>query len=152
MSYGARSIFEEMDQLRQDLADFLSGRAMSPALPFAGGLVAETRGYPRINVYETPERYTVQALAPGLDPASLHVAVAGNQVTISGTKPGLPETVDADHCHRVERRSAKFQRSLTLPGEVDRDTVRADYEDGILSIALPKAASARPRTIEVQVG
>jgi len=150
--YGARSIFEEMDQLRQDLSEFLSGRALSPALPSLGTMLAEGRGFPRVNVFETSDRYTVEALAPGLDPESIHVGVAGNQLTLSGTKPGLPENIEPEKCHRVERRTAKFQRTLTLPGEVERDAVRADYQDGVLSIDLPKAAHARPRTIQVQVG
>ena len=96
---------------------------------------------------------TIDALAPGLEPDSIDISVMGNQVSISGQKkPHDLESDDAAICHRMERAGGQFRRTLTLPSDIDRDRVRADYRDGLLRIELPKAETARPRRIQVSVG
>ncbi len=77
----------------------------------------------------------------------LEVLVSGNEVTITGErKIREPESAN---WHRRERSQGRFSRTLTLPWEVDADKVQATLRDGVLSVRLPKAESAKPKKVKV---
>jgi HSP20 family protein len=110
------------------------------------------RRYPLINLYEDKDAVYLEALAPGVDPATLDVSVMGNTLSIAGEKRRVAGDVKPEAFHRSERATGKFVRHLQLPAEVDEGRVRADYKDGLLIITLPKAEKAKPKQIAVQVG
>jgi HSP20 family protein len=120
-----------------------------PARLFLPGRAA--RRYPLINMYEDTNHIYVEALAPGLDPAALDLAVIRNLLTISGEKRRHPEAIKPEAFHRSERAAGKFVRTIELPVDVDADQVKAEYKQGILKVTLPKAAAAKPKQINVQV-
>jgi HSP20 family protein len=124
-----------------------AGRAWRRA--FLPGRAA--RLYPLVNLYDDGEAFTVEALAPGVDPARLDVTVAGSTLTIAGEKPG-PAGVPPERIHRSERAAGRFVRTVELPTEVDADGVRAQYRNGLLLVTVPRAASAKPRRVAVQAG
>lgn len=103
---------------------------------------------PAVDVYETPEEILVLAELPGVDPASIDLAVNGNVLTLRGVKePGdVPESVP----HLRERRFGAFHRQLGLPAEVDSDKAQAQSTSGVLKIRLPKRSAAKPRTIPIR--
>ena len=101
--------------------------------------------------YEDKEAVYVEALAPGVDPASLNLTTTRNTLTLSGEKQGLPGEVKSEMLHRNERAAGKFLRSIELPVEVDENKVKADYKNGLLVVTLPKAEKAKARQISVQV-
>lgn len=106
--------------------------------------------FPAVNVYEDEERIVVCAELPGTDPAQVNVTVTGDLLTVSGTR----ETLNADEQRRAfrrERPQGKFTREVLLPMQVDADRVEATFENGILAIAMPKAAQSKPKQISVQV-
>jgi len=149
--------FRELESLHRDL-----DRVFGDALPrwrtpfsrvsFLPGLAAHT--YPLVNVREEDDALHAEALAPGIDPASLKITVANNQLTIAGDKPALPpdcaEKTPGSY-HRNERADGQFIRSISLPVEVDSDRVEATYKNGVLRITLPKAEVAKPKQITVQI-
>jgi HSP20 family protein len=143
--------FQEFEMLRRELSRLVEGLPVTSRLfrsafvPAVGG-----RSFPLLNVAETPEAITVEALMPGVDPASLQVQVVQRQLTISGDKPAAAD-VKPEEYHRNERGAARFSRSLTLPVDIDNEAVKAEYRHGILTITLPKAAAARPRQIAVSM-
>jgi HSP20 family protein len=110
------------------------------------------RRYPLSNLYEDKDTLYLEALAPGVDPATLDVRVVGNTLSIVGEKRRVAGDVKPEAFHRSERATGKFVRHLQLPVEVDEGKIRADYKDGLLIVTLPKAEKAKPKQITVQVG
>jgi HSP20 family protein len=131
-------------QLDSFFEDWL-GRSM-------GGVLA-----PRVDVSETDKDMTLAVELPGVEEKDVDVSLAGDQLTIKGEKRSEHEDKkdeDGRVFHRVERSYGSFQRTLTIPYEVDPDQVSAQFKDGVLRITLPKPAGVQaktqPRKIEVK--
>ena len=123
----------------ESLFDALSGAHDSPRVAV----------FPAMNVTQDRESFYVRAELPGIDPATLDISALENKLTVAG-KREIPEPAEGASYHRREREGGTFSRSLTLPSEFDPDKVTAEYIDGILAIALPKADAAKPRQIAVR--
>ncbi len=104
-----------------------------------------------MNLHEDKDYIYVEAMAPGVDPDSLNLAVVHNTLTVSGEKKRAPGDIKREAFHREERAGGKFVRTITLPVEIDESRVNAQYKDGLLLITLPKAEKAKPKQISVQV-
>lgn len=155
MYVGTRTMFEEMDRLRRDLDGFLGGGlGLRWDLPFSRFSFLpgrSARSYPLVNVSEHADSFRVDALAPGLDVDSLDVSFADRTLSINGRKLAVDNETSEERIHRLERSGGQFRRTVRVENDVDPDGIRADYHDGILTVTLPKAESARPRNIDVQV-
>ena len=99
-----------------------------------------------LDVYEEGDDYVIEAALPGVDPDKVNVSVLGNQVQISGEYGAPPE--GRQHLLQ-ERRSGRFERTVTLSTALDADKASAAYEHGLLRLRVPKAESARPRRIAI---
>lgn len=104
--------------------------------------------YPRTNLYEKGDQFELVAEVPGLSKDDLDVKLQGNYLEISGKRQ--VKAPEGYRSHRVERGSATFTRSLTLPAEVDSDKVSATLKDGILVLTMPKSEAAKPRQISIK--
>ena len=102
-----------------------------------------------VDVYETDEEVVVEASLPGVKPEEVHVSVTGDRLTIKGESETEEEEQEHDY-YRKERRYGSFERALTLPVEVDADKAKATFENGELSLHLPKIAAEKPTTIEIK--
>jgi len=147
---------EEMTRMRREI-DRILGDDRVPSWTFPFSRISflpgrASQAYPLMNISEDHDHFYVEALAPGLDPATLNVSVAGGQLAISGEKMALPKSVKAELVHRSERSAGQFSRSLSLPLDVENEKVKANYENGVLKIVLPKVEAAKPKQIRVQVG
>jgi HSP20 family protein len=147
---------EEMTRMRREIDQILGDdRFSSWTFPFSRISFLPGRAsrvYPLMNISEDSNNIYVDALAPGLDPSTLNVSVAGDQLAISGEKKALPKSVKPELVHRSERSTGQFARSLSLPFDVESEKVQAVYENGVLKIVLPKIEAAKPRQIQVKVG
>jgi len=149
--------FRELESLHRELDRVFGDTLPRWKFPFSRvsflpGVAAHT--YPLLNAREEDNALHVEALAPGVDPASLKITVVNNQLTIAGEKPALPQDCaekKPDAYHRNERAAGQFIRSMTLPVEVDADKVEAAYKNGVLRITLPKAEAAKPKQIAVHI-
>lgn len=102
-----------------------------------------------LDVSEDDNSYSVTASLPGIDPADLEISFSENTLTIRGETQG--ESVDESaKWHLRERSFGRFVRSITLPAAVNADDISADYEDGVLTLTLPKADEVKPRIITVR--
>ena len=113
-----------------------------------GGLVG---GFAAIamDVYADDDNYVIEIAVPGLSPDAVNVSALKNQVTISGEFPAAPE--GRQYLFR-ERAGGRFERTLTLPTDVDADKAQAHYEHGLLRLTMPKAESTKPRRIALAAG
>ncbi|MHB8192941.1 MAG: Hsp20/alpha crystallin family protein [Bellilinea sp.] len=104
---------------------------------------------PSLDVYETDDEVVVKASLPGLKAEEVQISVTGDSLTLRGEFKQEEEKTGATY-HVRERRSGSFERTLGLPVSVQTDKAKADFENGILSIVLPKAEAVKPRTINIK--
>ncbi|HUQ52777.1 MAG TPA: Hsp20/alpha crystallin family protein [Gammaproteobacteria bacterium] len=112
-----------------------------------GSRTSGTGAFPLINVFNDGEDFVLVAELPGVKKEDLDVQVRGDTLRIQGKKTvAYDESASA---HRRERAAGQFDRTLTLPAEVDAAKVAAEYRDGVLTLRLPRAESAKPRTVTI---
>lgn len=104
--------------------------------------------YPPINLWEDEEYVYAEAELPGMTMDNIEVLVTDDELTIKGNRN--IETPESGNPLRRERPAGAFERTLTLPVPIDAEGAEAKLANGVLSIALPKAAQAKPRRIEVK--
>jgi HSP20 family protein len=107
----------------------------------------ELRRYPAVNIWEDGEAAHLEAELPGVKMEDVELFVAGNQLRIALQRK--ISTPDKTVWHRQERVSGNFSRTFTLPWELNADKVEAKLKDGILTVELPKAETAKPRKIKL---
>jgi HSP20 family protein len=118
-------------------------------LPFFGGETRQFAGAPAIDLYQDQDNFTVKAELPGLKKEDIKLSLQDGALTLSGERR-LEKGHDEKGSLRNERFFGRFERSISLPMQVDGTRVAASYEDGILTVTLPKAEAAKPRQIEIQ--
>ncbi len=112
---------------------------------------AETSEFLRlaVDVSETDDSFIVKASLPGINPEDLDISMTDNVLTIKG-EIKMEEEKEGEKYHIRERRFGRFMRSLTFPVPVDADKIEATYENGVLTLVLPKAEEAKPKKIEIK--
>ncbi len=104
---------------------------------------------PSVDLTEADNAFEVRIDIPGMESKDIDVQVHGNLVTISGERKEEKEAKGKTF-HRVERRTGKFSRSLTLPCGINEDEVAAEYVKGILTLKLPKCEEAKCKKVTVK--
>jgi HSP20 family protein len=105
--------------------------------------------YPACDVFEDKEAVKIVAELPGVKPEDVKLSLENNLLTIRGEKKQEAEE-RSERIHRYERSYGTFERAFVLPSTVDGDKISARYQNGILTIVVPKAERARPREIPVR--
>jgi HSP20 family protein len=104
--------------------------------------------FPPINVFQQGEDFLAIIELPGIDKNDLQIQAKENTIRISGRKAvDFPEEVSV---HRRERVWGEFDRTLSLPVQLDPDGIKAEYRDGVLALFLPRAESDKPRMIDIK--
>jgi HSP20 family protein len=106
---------------------------------------------PAVDVYEDEHNVTLKIEVPGIDEKDIDVRLENNTLTVHGERKIEKEEKEENY-RRVERQYGSFTRTFTLPTTVDSEKVSATYDKGVLKIALPKKAEAKPKQIKVNVG
>ncbi len=104
---------------------------------------------PETDVVETEREIRVVTEMPGLKPDDVEVDVENNVLTIRGEKREERTEGEQGKWHLAERRYGTFARSFVLPRDVDADNIGASFEDGVLTVTIPKSEKARRRRIDV---
>ncbi len=111
--------------------------------------ISAVSAMPAIDLYQTDDEIVVKAALPGIKPDEVQISVTGDVLTLRGEFKRQEEQKEATW-HIREQRSGIFERSVMLPTEVQTDKSKADFENGILTITLPKAEAVKPRTISIK--
>ena len=104
--------------------------------------------FPPINVFQRGDDFIAVIELPGIDKKDLNIVAKENTIRISGRK-----TIAYDQgasMHRRERVSGVFDRTISVPMQIDPGAVTAEYQDGVLALSIPRAQSDKPRTIEIR--
>ena len=142
------NVMSPLSELRREMDRLLDGYGMGMrSSSQSGGLRSSAPVYPAMNAWDTGDTVCVEAEVPGISKDGLEVYAVGNELTIKGQR----EAPDGDGLtyHRQERCAVEFTRALTLPFDVDADHVEAELKDGVLTVRLPKAETAKPKRIAV---
>ncbi|HYL61195.1 MAG TPA: Hsp20/alpha crystallin family protein [Candidatus Methylomirabilis sp.] len=106
---------------------------------------------PAVDIYETEHELVVKADLPDVDPKELDIRVENNVLTIRGERK-FEKEVNEDNYLRVERTYGSFSRSFSLANTVNAEAIKADYQNGVLTLSIPKREEAKPKQIKVNVG
>jgi HSP20 family protein len=106
---------------------------------------------PAVDIYETENELVVKADLPDVNPQDLDIRVEGNILTIRGERK-FENKVNEENYLRVERAYGSFSRSFSLANSVKSDAIKANYQNGVLTLSIPKREEAKPKQIKVNVG
>jgi HSP20 family protein len=106
---------------------------------------------PAVDIYENEHELVVKADLPDIDPKDLDIRVENNILSIRGERK-FEKQVNEDNYLRVERAYGSFSRSFSLANTVNPDGIKADYQNGVLTLVVPKREEAKPKQIKVSVG
>ena len=140
--------FRDMLSLREAMQQLLEESFVRPG----GGM--GNRGGARtlpLDIREENDSFVVSASLPGVKPDDIQISVLGDMLTIRADTAMKQEREQGGYLVR-ERQLGSMQRTVTLPGPVDPDSVRATYENGELTLTMPKSRAGMPRRISVQAG
>jgi HSP20 family protein len=109
-----------------------------------------TTWVPAVDIYETEHELVVKAELPDIKPEQLDIRVENNILTIRGERK-FEKKVDEGSYLRVERSYGTFSRSFALANSVNTEAIKADYQNGVLTLSIPKREEAKPKQIKVNV-
>jgi HSP20 family protein len=132
------SLRDAMDRLFED--SFVTPRSW--AAPFA-------TSEPSIDVYETGNDVEVKATLPGIKPENVDITLTGDMLTITGETKEETEQKDKNYLRR-ERRYGSFSRTVSLPEGLEGDKAEAKFDNGVLTLTIPKSEQIKPKKIQVK--
>ena len=115
------------------------------------GASAGSSWTPAVDIFDAADAIELKAELPGLSPEDIDIEVDDNVLTLRGERR-FAETVEEGRYYRLERSYGSFQRSVTLPHGVRADEITAGFDNGVLTVRVPKADEVKPRKIAVGPG
>lgn len=116
---------------------------------FNGEPLTQGAWVPPVDILETAAKdIVVKAELPEMKREDIKVSFENNVLSIEGERK-IDNTVHRDSFHRVERGYGTFRRSFTMPASIDASRVQATYQDGVLTVTLPRREETRPRQIQI---
>jgi len=140
--------FKEMATLQERMNRMFEdvwGRGRRPDEDFISG-----SWVPPVDVRETKDTLEISVELPGIEPKNVEVSVESGVLTLKGARQ-FEKAAEGETYHRVERAYGAFERSFTLPTNVDAERIQASYRHGILHLTVPKREEARPKAINIKV-
>jgi HSP20 family protein len=132
-------VLHEMNRLRREMNNLFSSYPGSSSTNVT---------YPLINVYDNPDTIVVTAELPGMTKEKIAITFVDNSLTLSGKLNDCDESKKMTMIRR-ERSKGDFEKTIRLPSKIIAERIEASFVNGILSITLPKAEEAKPKTITV---
>ncbi len=114
----------------------------------ASGSTTASGEFPQMNIWTSEQGAVIRTEIPGIQPDDVNISLVNDTLTVRGARESL-NLREGETCHRQERGSGQFMRSIQLPFSVDGDKVKAKFFDGVLEITLPRSEAEKPRKISV---
>jgi HSP20 family protein len=133
------SLREAMDRLFEE----------SFVRPQTDWLAPTEAGALAVDMYETDDAVVVKSAIPGIKPEDIDIIVAGDTLTIKGETKSEEEVKEENYVRR-EMRYGSFARTLAVPTSVVADKAEAEFENGVLTLTLPKAEEVKPKAIQIK--
>jgi HSP20 family protein len=130
--------------------DRLFQDAFSSVLPVREGELPTRAWAPAVDICENENNLVLKAELPGVDPKDVEVRVEDNTLYLKGERKFEKDTKEENY-HRIERSYGSFARSFALPNSIDAEKVAAEYQDGLLTLTLPKREETKPKTIKINI-
>ena len=140
------SPYREMVSLRDTLDRLFERSLARPFRDWPEGI--ESGRAVSVDLYESNGDLVVKAELPGLKPEDVDISLSDNRLTINGEFQTEDEGERGDVYYQ-ERRYGRFERSFALPTGIDADAVGAEFEDGVLTVTLPKPEESKPKRIAI---
>lgn len=138
--------FREMTSLREAMSRLFEESFLRPG---AFGSSQEGGLSTPVDIYETDDSVVFKAAVPGVKPEDLDVSVTGDVLTIKGEYKEEQETQQKRNYIRQEHRYGSFSRTLTLPTTVDVNKAKATFDNGILTLEMPKMEAVKPKSVRI---
>jgi HSP20 family protein len=145
----ARRIASLRDEV-DNLFNLTFGRLLQSPQDSGPGTQLLEGWFPAVDLFEDKESLVVRAEVPGMKKEDIEISLHDGYLTVSGERK-QDQTYAAAETYRSERWLGRFQRTISLPCQVDADKIKAAYTDGILTVTLPKAEEAKPKQIPITV-
>jgi HSP20 family protein len=104
---------------------------------------------PAVDLYQDSDNVFVKAVLPGVKPGDVQISVTADVLSLRGEFSQESEQKEVTY-HIREQRYGSFERSIRLPTDVQTDKAKAEFENGILTVTLPKAEAVKPKSISIQ--
>jgi HSP20 family protein len=138
--------FRELISLREAMDRLFEESFVRPRAGWLAPWGPETLA---VDMYETDQEVVIKTSVPGVKPEDIDITVVGDTLTIKG-ETKAEEKIERANYIRQERRYGAFSRSLTLPTSIVAEKAKAEFENGVLTLTLPKAEEVKPKTIKVK--
>jgi HSP20 family protein len=140
-----RELAVVQDRMNRLFEDAWGGRTRRPDEDFVSG-----SWMPSVDVRETKDALELNIEVPGIEPKDVTVGVENGVLTIKGSR-NFEKASEGETYHRIERAYGTFERSFTLPSNVDTERIQARYRHGVLELTVPKREEAKPKSISIKV-
>lgn len=138
--------FRELMSLRQAMDGLLEESFLRPSRVL--GLLGD-EAQPPIDMFQSPSEVVAKATLPGVKPDDVEITITGDTLTIKGKTKATEEVKREDYLYH-EHRYGAFSRSVTLPSALQSEKAEATFENGILTLTIPRAEEMKPKTIKVK--
>ena len=138
--------FTELMSLRQAMDRLFEDSFVPPSRILS--TFGPGRGIP-VDMYQAANDMVVKTALPGVKPEEIDITITGDNLTIKG-ETKTEEEVKREDCFYQERRYGAFSRSVPLPSGLDTDKAEADFDNGILTLTIPKSEETKPKQIKVK--
>src|ERR1700733_339671 len=140
-----RDVLALQNRMNSLFQDFSRSNTGENELVTAAGFV------PPVDIYEDEHKLVLKLEIPGVRQEDLDVRMENNTLSVKGERNFESEGKE-ENFHRVERRYGSFYRAFTLPNTIDQNTIKAEYDAGVLKVELHKRAETKPRQVKINVG
>ena len=126
-------------------------RLFSTAFPRGGEEATNGNWFPRVDIFENGDNLVLEAELPGMNREDFELSFENNALTLKGERK-FERKSEGDNYHRVERSYGTFARSFTLPPTVTVEGAKAEFNNGVLTVSLPRREETKARKIEITGG